>query len=386
MLGHTWDAKQVVRKPRVVATRVLSWDGLVGKILTGNQGFFPGNIGVWTEHVPSWNLKFCTLIARFSSFDSVSIVTNLHWISMINCQLCKSSGLNSKTQGHRVILIPHPGRTDIWEATGTPGYRSFGDDFETFSGSVLLQQMPLEGFLELGSLWSPWLVIVIVWINCLTPIDLPTLIHKTAPTLAGFLVHRVCSIHPETGPIIICVFVFVLTNPCHLPFPGSLDAGKIGCLFCWWGTKGTIKKETPMANGCLLNHGAGARVAQLELKGERLHFRLLEGQGPQTGWASLKLKAGSDRGIEGMEFLGFGRRVRGKMTRYDWKVEESHKTNPMKLINQVFLGFKFMDGPHGPMTYGYGFDLENLTAAGKAVAEAMFRRTSKGLWRWNGPV
>ncbi|CAL1142508.1 unnamed protein product, partial [Cladocopium goreaui] len=34
----------------------------------------------------------------------------------------------------------------------------------------------------------------------------------------------------------------------------------------------------------------GARVAQLELKGERLHFRLLEGQGPQTGWASLKLK------------------------------------------------------------------------------------------------
>jgi len=53
----------------------------------------------------------------------------------------------------------------------------------------------------------------------------------------------------------------------------------------------------------------------------------------------------------------------------------------MKLINQVFLGFKFMDGPHGPMTYGYGFDLENLTAAGKAVAEAMFRRTSKGLWR-----
>ena len=304
MLGHTWDAKQVVRKPRVVATRVLSWDGLVGKILTGNQGFFPGNIGVWTEHVPSWNLKFCTLIARFSSFDSVSIVTNLHWISMINCQLCKSSGLNSKTQGHRVILIPHPGRTDIWEATGTPGYRSFGDDFETFSGSVLLQQMPLEGFLELGSLWSPWLVIVIVWINCLTPIDLPTLIHKTAPTLAGFLVHRVCSIHPETGPIIICVFVFVLTNPCHLPFPGSLDAGKIGCLFCWWGTKGTIKKETPMANGCLLNHGAGARVAQLELKGERLHFRLLEGQGPQTGWASLKLKAGSDRGSKVWSFWG----------------------------------------------------------------------------------
>jgi hypothetical protein len=57
----------------------------------------------------------------------------------------------------------------------------------------------------------------------------------------------------------------------------------------------------------------------------------------------------------------------------------------MKLIKQVFLGFKFMqipsDGPHGPMTYGYGFDLETLTAAGKAVAEAMFRRTSKGLWR-----
>ena len=29
------------------------------------------------------------------------------------------------------------------------------------------------------------------------------------------------------------------------------------------------------------------------------------------------------------------------------------------------------DGPHGPMTYGYGFDLETLTAAGKAVAEAI---------------
>ena len=50
-------------------------------------------------------------------------------------------------------------------------------------------------------------------------------------------------------------------------------------------------------------HGAGARVAQLELKGERLHFRLLEGQGPQTGWASLKLKAVMP-GIEGMEILG----------------------------------------------------------------------------------
>lgn len=84
------------------------------------------------------------------------------------------------------------------------------------------------------------------------------------------------------------------------------------------GTKRTIKKETPIANGCLLNHGAGARVAQLELKGERLHFRLLEGQGPQTGWASLKLKAGSDRGSKvWTEFLGFGRGVRGKMTRYD---------------------------------------------------------------------
>ena len=34
----------------------------------------------------------------------------------------------------------------------------------------------------------------------------------------------------------------------------------------------------------------GARVAQVELQGERLRFRRLEGHGPETGWVSLKLK------------------------------------------------------------------------------------------------
>jgi len=34
----------------------------------------------------------------------------------------------------------------------------------------------------------------------------------------------------------------------------------------------------------------GALVKELELIGERLHYELIEGTGPQTGWASIKLK------------------------------------------------------------------------------------------------
>ena len=34
-------------------------------------------------------------------------------------------------------------------------------------------------------------------------------------------------------------------------------------------------------------------MVQLQLSGERLQFRRLEGAGPDTGWVSLTLKAGS---------------------------------------------------------------------------------------------
>mmetsp|Transcript_33955 Transcript_33955/g.97638 ORF Transcript_33955/g.97638 Transcript_33955/m.97638 type:complete len:745 (-) Transcript_33955:64-2298(-) len=38
----------------------------------------------------------------------------------------------------------------------------------------------------------------------------------------------------------------------------------------------------------------GALIRQLELVGERLHFRRLTGQGPESGWVSLKLQSGKD--------------------------------------------------------------------------------------------
>lgn len=34
----------------------------------------------------------------------------------------------------------------------------------------------------------------------------------------------------------------------------------------------------------------GARVREIEMRGERLHYRLLEGSGPSEGWVSIKLK------------------------------------------------------------------------------------------------
>mmetsp|Transcript_132650 Transcript_132650/g.412469 ORF Transcript_132650/g.412469 Transcript_132650/m.412469 type:complete len:656 (-) Transcript_132650:34-2001(-) len=37
--------------------------------------------------------------------------------------------------------------------------------------------------------------------------------------------------------------------------------------------------------------GTGALIEEVELKGERLSYRLLEGEGPSEGWVSLKLKA-----------------------------------------------------------------------------------------------
>ena len=33
-------------------------------------------------------------------------------------------------------------------------------------------------------------------------------------------------------------------------------------------------------------------MQQLDLQGDRLHYRLLTGAGPAEGWVSLKLKAG----------------------------------------------------------------------------------------------
>eukprot|EP00933_Yihiella_yeosuensis_P071934 TRINITY_DN80188_c0_g1_i1.p1 TRINITY_DN80188_c0_g1~~TRINITY_DN80188_c0_g1_i1.p1 ORF type:complete len:166 (+),score=38.24 TRINITY_DN80188_c0_g1_i1:69-500(+) len=39
---------------------------------------------------------------------------------------------------------------------------------------------------------------------------------------------------------------------------------------------------------------SGTVVEQLEISGDRLHYKLLEGNGPEEGWVLLRLKSGAD--------------------------------------------------------------------------------------------
>ena len=56
-------------------------------------------------------------------------------------------------------------------------------------------------------------------------------------------------------------------------------------------TGGIVVRETAELTSAKLDRlETGAHVMQLELLNERLHFQLLDGHGPDTGWVSMKLK------------------------------------------------------------------------------------------------
>ena len=51
-----------------------------------------------------------------------------------------------------------------------------------------------------------------------------------------------------------------------------------------------VRASAELTSAKLDRLGTGAHVMQLELLNERLHFQLLDGHGPDTGWVSMKLK------------------------------------------------------------------------------------------------